>query len=95
MSSAGTEDEAEPDLTNPDAARDVRLMMRHFGVDPEAAAEAAPAAVHKAERACARCPAVGRCHDWLAGDRAADVPGEFCPNTSTFEALTRLVPKAK
>lgn len=79
-----------PALTNPDAARDVRLMMRHFGVDPEHVALGAPTAARHAEQACACCRTVARCHEWLANGRTGDEPAEFCPNAATFEALAKL-----
>lgn len=78
--------------TNPDSARDVRLMMRHFGADPDVVAERSPEAARNAEQACACCQTVARCHAWLANGRTGDEPEAFCPNVPTFEALARLGP---
>lgn len=79
-------------LTNPDSARDFRVMMRHVGADPERAAVLAPEAVRHAENACACCRTVARCHAWLANGRTGDRPEAFCPNVPTFEALAHLAP---
>lgn len=92
MSSAKAEGQAGPAHTNPDSSRDVRLMMRHFGVDAEDLARSAPTAARNAEQACACCRTVARCHDWLANGRTGDEPAEFCPNAFTFEALAKLAP---
>lgn len=79
-------------LTNPDSERDFRLMMRHVGADPVAAAERAPEAVRHAANACACCRTVARCHEWLARGRTGDRAESFCPNVPVFEALAHLAP---
>lgn len=78
--------------TNPDSARDVRLMMEHLGADPEQVEAVAPEAMRHAEQACACCPSVARCHRWLEAGGAGDEPEAFCPNVPTFEALAHLAP---
>jgi hypothetical protein len=90
MIDAGARRWQGPVLTNRDSARDVRAMMAHVGVDPDLVAAMAPQAARYAERACASCRTVARCHAWMDNGRTGDEPGLFCSNFSTFRALARL-----
>jgi hypothetical protein len=40
-----------------------------------------------AERVCACCETLQRCHAWLAGRRDQDSPRLFCPNAETLDQL--------
>jgi hypothetical protein len=64
-------------------------MLRHFGLDPALLRERLPSRMHIAELCCASCAGTARCRGFLASDRPAEAPEEFCPNARLFKELAR------
>ena len=60
-------------------------MMRHFRLDPDAAAPRYRGALRDAERVCMNCTTVRRCKGWLEWGRRNDAPRVFCPNAALFD----------
>lgn len=70
-------------------ADDIRRMMARFGIEPQEVPEAFLAALRDAERVCAHCLAVRRCHRFLAAAEPRDAARLFCPNAALFDEIAR------
>ena len=68
---------------------DIRRMMARFGIDPDEVPEAFLGALRDAERACAHCLAVRRCHRFLEAAEPRDAARLFCPNAALFDEIAR------
>ncbi len=66
---------------------DIRRMMARFGLDPDAVPAAFLGALRDAERVCAHCLEVRRCHRFFRGEEPRDAARLFCPNAELFDRL--------
>jgi hypothetical protein len=73
--------------TNPSSEQDAARMGAHFGADLAQVRPDWLGVVRDAERVCACCETVERCHAWFASGRDKDSPRLFCPNAETFDQL--------
>ncbi|HJS86269.1 MAG TPA: DUF6455 family protein [Acetobacteraceae bacterium] len=64
-------------------------MLRHFGIDREAARERFGPEMQIAEMCCAICTETGRCRSFLTGEAGGEAPSSFCPNAPLLEELGR------
>jgi hypothetical protein len=84
-----------PMVTNPDSSQDQAAMLAHLGVDAAAVPAAYRGALRDAERVCACCLTVARCHAWLAAERTNDSPRLFCPNARLLDEIAQAQRKAQ
>jgi hypothetical protein len=73
--------------TNPRSDRDLVAMAGHFGASLGKMPPDWLPVLRDAERVCACCETLQRCHAWLAGHRDQDSPRLFCPNAETLDQL--------
>ncbi len=66
---------------------DIRRMMTRFGLDPGIVPAAFLGALRDAERVCAHCLEVRRCHRFFRGEEPRDAARLFCPNAELFDRL--------
>lgn len=66
---------------------DIRRMMARFGIDPERVPAGFLGALRDAERVCAHCLEVGRCHRHLERPAGRDAARLFCPNAGLFDQI--------
>lgn len=66
---------------------DIRRMMERFGIDPERVPVRFLGALRDAERVCAHCLEVGRCHRYLERPAGRDAARIFCPNAGLFDQI--------
>ncbi len=74
---------------------DLRRMMARFGLDPDHVPAAFVEALRDAERVCAHCLQVGRCHRYLAAEAPADDPHAFCPNAEFFDQMVAALRRSR
>lgn len=62
-------------------------IMAHFDIDRETACAHHWRKLVYADKICAGCPNVPKCHRWLAWGRKNEAPNVFCPNAGLFTQL--------
>jgi hypothetical protein len=67
--------------------RRMARMLAHFGLDTERLVRCHWAALREADRTCARCANVRKCHHWFDWGRRNNAPRIFCPNAALFDEL--------
>lgn len=81
--------EDEMETARSGGEEDIRRMLARFGIDPEEVPPRFLAALRDAERVCAHCLAVRRCHRFLAAAEPRDSARLFCPNAALFDEIAR------
>lgn len=83
--------EDEVETARRGSEEDIRRMLARFGVDPDEVPPRFLAALRDAERVCAHCLAVRRCHRFLAAAEPRDSARLFCPNAALFDEIARVL----